>query len=44
MKAAAPFALPLLLAGCVAYEPAPVEWAAEAARLEAAPRDRKSVV
>lgn len=38
MKAAAPFALPLLLAGCVAYEPAPVEWAAEAARLGAAPR------
>ena len=32
------FALPLLLAGCAAYEPAPVDWAKESAALAAAPR------
>ena len=37
MKTSAALALPLLAAGCVAYEPAPVDWAAEAVRLESAP-------
>ena len=31
------FALPLLLAGCAAYEPAPIDWAKESAALAAAP-------
>lgn len=37
MRASAALALPLLAAGCAAYEPAPVDWASEAARLESAP-------
>ena len=32
------FALPVLLAGCVAYEPAPIDWTKEAAALDEAPR------
>ena len=32
------FALPLLLAGCAAYEPAPIDWAKESAALAATPR------
>ena len=32
------FGLPLLLAGCVAYEPAPIDWAKESTALAAAPR------
>ncbi len=31
------FALPLLLAGCATYEPAPIDWAKESAALAAAP-------
>lgn len=37
MKTSAALALPLLAAGCVAYEPAPIDWAAEGARLASAP-------
>lgn len=37
MKTSAALALPLLAAGCVAYEPAPIDWAAEAVRFETAP-------
>ena len=33
-----PFALPALLAGCVAYEPTPIDWTKEAAALDEAPR------
>ena len=33
-----PFALIILLAGCVAYEPTPVDWTKEAAALDEAPR------
>ena len=33
-----PFALPVLLAGCVAYEPTPIDWTKEAAALDEAPR------
>lgn len=36
-RASATLAVPLLVAGCVAYEPAPVDWTAESARLEEAP-------
>ena len=32
------FALPFLVAGCVAYEPAPIDWAQEAAALDGTPR------
>ena len=32
------FAVPAILAGCVAYEPAPIDWAREAAALDASPR------
>ena len=32
------FAIPALLAGCVAYEPSPIDWAREAASLDEAPR------
>ena len=33
-----PFVIPVLLAGCVAYEPTPVDWTKEAAALDEAPR------
>ena len=32
------FVLPALLAGCVAYEPSPIDWAKEAVALDEAPR------